>query len=151
MVCLGNICRSPTAQAVFQARLDARALSGHISVDSAGTGHWMVGRCADRRATAAAARRNYDLSGLIARQVTESDFHLFDYIVAMDWDNYAALEAMAPDGHRARLSMLLDHSERYAGDVPDPYGGNDKDFELVLDMVEEACDRLIDTIVQEHE
>lgn|SRR5690554_4631317 len=150
MVCLGNICRSPTAEAVLRARLENRGLQDRILVDSAGTGDWHIGHCPDPRSQAAARKRNYDLSTLLARQVSREDFHTFDYIVAMDWQNLRDLRELSPPEYHSRISLLLDWSKGHFGDVPDPYEGGEEGFELVLDLVEHACDHLLDAIVQEH-
>jgi protein-tyrosine phosphatase len=144
MVCLGNICRSPTAEAVLRAKLAAAGLAGAVTVDSAGTGGWHVGAPPDPRAIAHGARRGYDLAALRARQVDEADFERFDLILAMDGDNLADLEAACPPQHRRRLRLLMDFA---AGDpgraVPDPYLQGPESFERVLDLVEVACDGLL--------
>lgn len=150
MVCLGNICRSPTAEAVLRARILERGLRDRILVDSAGTGDWHVGSCPDQRSQSAAARRNYDLAPLVARQVCLDDFARHDYILAMDWANLQHLRELSPPEHHHKISLLLDYSDNYFGDVPDPYEGGEEGFELVLDLVEEACENLLDGIVQKH-
>jgi protein-tyrosine phosphatase len=135
MVCLGNICRSPTAEAVLRAKLLAAGLGQRVEVDSAGTGSWHIGDAPDARSLRHAARRGYDLSALRGRQVAEDDFQRFDLILAMDEDNLADLRRLAPDGaHRAEL-RLFTHIE-----VPDPYSGGAEGFERVLDLVEAASD-----------
>jgi protein-tyrosine phosphatase len=131
MVCLGNICRSPTAEAVLRAKLQTAGLSQRIEVDSAGTGSWHIGSPPDARSQRHAARRGYDLSTLRARQVSEEDFHRFDLILAMDHDNLADLQRLAPDGTvRAELRLFAEV------EVPDPYSGGPDGFERVLDLVE---------------
>jgi protein-tyrosine phosphatase len=128
-VCLGNICRSPLAEAAF--RTAAARIGLDVQVDSAGTGGWHAGQPPDRRAIAAARRNGIDISHLRARQVTSGDFERFDHIVALDQENEADLEAIRPDGSRARLSLLLDHvpgRERQA--VADPYYGGDSHFDV---------------------
>ncbi|MAB13842.1 low molecular weight protein-tyrosine-phosphatase [Parvibaculum sp.] len=141
-VCLGNICRSPTAEAVFRARAAAAGLD--VEIDSAGTGAWHVGKSPDPRAQAAGEARGYDLSPLRARQVKAADFQRFDLILAMDEDNYEMLCLKAPGDVRERIVMMMDfapdHPER---SVPDPYYGGDDGFAHVLDMLEEASDGLI--------
>lgn len=128
-VCLGNICRSPLAEAAF--RREAGRLGVEVEADSAGIGDWHVGRPPDRRAIAAALRNGIDISHLVARQATPADFHRFDHLVALDADNLAALEAMRPPGAGARLSLLLDHVEGREGQaVADPYHGGEADFDL---------------------
>ncbi len=133
VVCLGNICRSPTAEAVLRAKLDAAGLADRVIVDSAGTGSWHIGSPPDSRSQRHAAKRGYDLSALRGRQVTEADFHRFDFILAMDGDNLADLQRLAPDGKlRAEVRLFADD------DVPDPYSGGAAGFEQVLDLVEAA-------------
>jgi protein-tyrosine phosphatase len=135
MVCLGNICRSPTAEAVLRAKLEAAGLGHQVSVDSAGTGDWHIGSPPDARSQRHAAQRGYDLSALRGRQVAEADFQRFDFILAMDHDNLADLQRLAPYGaHRAQLRLFA------AVEVPDPYTGGAAGFEQVLDLVETASD-----------
>jgi protein-tyrosine phosphatase len=137
MVCLGNICRSPTAEAVLRQRLQAHGLHDRVEVDSAGTGGWHIGDPPDARAQRHALRRGYDLSGLRARRVVEADFHGFDLLLAMDEDNLADLERMKPAGARAELRL-------FAGvQVPDPYQGGPQGFERVLELVEQGSDALL--------
>ena len=138
MVCLGNICRSPTAEAVLRAKLHATGLHERVSVDSAGTGSWHIGSPPDARSQRHALQRGYDLSGLRGRQVTEADFHRFDLILAMDQANLDDLLALAPPPpRRAELRLFA------AQPVPDPYVGGAAGFERVLDIVETACDALV--------
>ncbi len=152
MVCLGNICRSPTAEAVLRAKLHAAGLHGRVEVDSAGTGDWHVGEPPDPRSIAHGRRRGYDLSPLRARQVHPGDFERFDLILAMDEANLADLEAGCPPAHRAKLGLLLDHARLPPGrTVPDPYMHGPAAFERVLDLVEEACDGLVDRLRAEIE
>lgn len=132
MVCLGNICRSPTAEAVLRHRLHEAGLANRVSVDSAGTGNWHLGAPPDHRSQRHAALRGYDLSSLRARQVKEDDFHRFDFILAMDENNLADLVRIAPDKHRAQVRLLA------PTEVPDPYVGGPDGFEQVLDLVETA-------------
>jgi len=128
-VCLGNICRSPLAEAAFRAEAERTGLDAEI--DSAGTAEWHVGRPPDRRAVAAARRQGVDISHLRARQAAPAHFHRFDHIVALDVSNLAALKAMRPEGARAHLSLLLDHAEGREGEaVADPYYGDDADFDV---------------------
>jgi protein-tyrosine phosphatase len=132
MVCLGNICRSPTAEAVLRHRLREAGLGGAITVDSAGTGNWHVGDPPDARSQRHAAKRGFDLSQLRARQVKEDDFHRFQFILAMDQNNLVDLARIAPDRHGAQVRLFA------AAEVPDPYTGGPQGFELVLDQVEAA-------------
>ena len=138
-VCLGNICRSPTAHGVF-ADLAGRA-GLDIAVDSAGTGGWHVGDPPDARATREAARRGYDLSRLRARQVRPADFEAFDLILAMDRANLSALERIRPAESDTPVRLFLDYAESAREEVPDPY--YDAGFDLVLDLIEDASRGLI--------
>ncbi|MFN3862232.1 MAG: low molecular weight protein-tyrosine-phosphatase [Roseateles sp.] len=140
--CMGNICRSPTAEGVMRAKLAAAGLD--IEVDSAGTHGWHVGAPPDARSQAHARRRGYDLSPLRARQLVRDDFEHFDLLLAMDGDNLAHAERLCPPQHRQRLQLLLDYAPQTGRrDVPDPYYGGAAGFEEVLDLVEAACDGLL--------
>jgi protein-tyrosine phosphatase len=140
-VCMGNICRSPTAEGVMRRLIADAGLEDVVEVDSAGTGGWHAGEPPDARATAAARRRGVTLEGG-ARQVRPDDFDQFDLIVAMDRENLRDLQAMAPDeGAREKLRLLAPDQ-----DVPDPYYGGDRGFETVLDMVGAACRDLLDEL-----
>jgi len=143
-VCMGNICRSPTAEAVFRDYARRHAPDLQLEVDSAGTHDYHVGEPPDPRAVKAASRRGLDLSGLRARQVEETDFERFDLILAMDRLNHAMLlERSAPEYH-GRIRLLLEFADAPAGlDVPDPYYGGAKGFDEVLDLVEEAAAGLL--------
>jgi len=150
MVCLGNICRSPTAHGIFQERINKANLQTHITVDSAGTGSWHIGSCPDSRAIAAAGRRGYELAHLRARQVNPDDYIEFDYILAMDRDNLRNMQSECPGQHKNKLQLLLDYSDRKDKEVPDPYYSGGDGFELVLDMVEEAIDTLLQHLITRH-
>lgn len=127
-VCLGNICRSPLAEAAF--RREAERLGLEVEIDSAGTGDWHLGYPPDPRAVGAAARNGIDIGHLRARQVGADDFRSFDHIVALDAQNLSDLEALRPAGGKAKLSLLLDHVEGRTGEaVADPYHGGDADFD----------------------
>jgi protein-tyrosine phosphatase len=127
-VCLGNICRSPLAEAAF--RREAERLGLEVEIDSAGTGDWHIGYPPDPRAAAAAARNGIDIGHLRARQVTAEDFRRFDHIVALDANNLRDLERMCPAGAKAQLSLLLDHVEGREGEaVADPYYGEESHFD----------------------
>ncbi len=141
-VCLGNICRSPAAQGVFEARAKAAGLK--VEADSAGTGAWHVGKPPDARMIKAAARRGYDLSAYRARQVDTGDFYMFDHILAMDASNHADLLDIRPPDATATLTMMLSHGA--GGDVPDPYYGGADGFDHVLDLLEEAVEGLMSTV-----
>ncbi len=149
MVCMGNICRSPTAEGVLRDKLHAAGLAEQVEVDSAGThADWHAGEAPDPRSQRHAARRGYDLAALRARKVVVADFERHDLILGMDDDNLARLEDLCPRAHRAKLGRLTDHSVRFvASAVPDPYQGGAEDFEHVLDLVEDACDGLVRSLL----
>ena len=147
-VCMGNICRSPTAEGVMRRLLDESGLSDRIEVDSAGTGAWHAGSGPDPRAVAAAAGRGISLTGA-ARQVRLSDFEEFDRIVALDRENARDLRRIAPDDDaRAKVRLLREYDPVHGGDldVPDPYYGADDGFGHVLDLVDAACRGLIEDL-----
>jgi protein-tyrosine phosphatase len=151
-VCLGNICRSPTAQGVLESLAAQRGLSGAVRVDSCGTGDWHVGSAPDRRAVAAAARRGYDLSRLRARQVCLEDFSAFDYILAMDRENLEYLHGMRPGGFQGHLGLFLAFAGDGApADVPDPYYGGAGGFDHVLDLIEAASEGLLRTLSRDRQ
>jgi len=144
-VCMGNICRSPTAEGVARELARRRGLEEHFEFDSAGTHGYHVGHPPDRRAQAAAAKRGYDLSKLRARQVNEFDFVRFDRILAMDRDNLTLLEQACPVEHHGKLGLFLEYaSRREIDEVPDPYYGGPEGFEIVLDLVEETVAGLLE-------
>jgi protein-tyrosine phosphatase len=146
-VCMGNICRSPTAEGVMRHLLREEGLEDEITIDSAGTGAWHVGNPPDRRATAAAAARGIVLEGA-ARQVRPSDFDDYDLLLVADRENLADLRAIAPgEAARAKVRLLREYDPASEGapdlDVPDPYYGGDDGFETVLGMVERTADALV--------
>jgi protein-tyrosine phosphatase len=144
-VCMGNICRSPTAEGVMRHLLEREALEGEIVIDSAGTGGWHAGSPPDARATEAAAARGIVLRGA-ARQVTDEDFEAFDLLLCADRDNLAALRAIAPEGTAGKVRLLRSFDPASAGgdlDVPDPYYGGEQGFEHVLDLIDAACRGLL--------
>lgn len=146
-VCLGNICRSPTAHGVFAGLVEEAGLASEVAVDSAGTGAWHIGEPPDGRAMLAARERGYDLSSQRARQVEVSDFERFDYILAMDRSNLMHLEALAPEEFSGYLGLFLDfHPDSSEREVPDPYYGGDDGFNRVLDMVEAASRGLLQSM-----
>lgn len=150
-VCMGNICRSPTAEAVFRHQVKAADLEEVIEIDSAGTGDYHIGEPPDGRAQQAALRRGYEMKDLRARQVRMQDFETFHHILAMDRDNLAILKRHCPLQHSHKLGLMMQYSENFSEheEVPDPYFGGDEGFEAVLDMVEEAGRGLLDYIRSE--
>ncbi len=149
-VCLGNICRSPTAHGVFQSMVEAEGLQHAIMVDSAGTAAWHSGEEPHERTRARAARRGYNLNDLRGRQFIASDFQKFDYILAMDKSNLQRLESMRPDNYEGHLGLFLDflseegaRDERHGGEMPDPYHEGDEAFDYVIDLVEDASEGLM--------
>ncbi|MHB9798913.1 low molecular weight protein-tyrosine-phosphatase [Pseudomonas sp. MT3] len=142
-VCLGNICRSPTAEGIFRHKVREAGLEEGIEIDSAGTGDWHVGKAPDARTRAAALRRGYDLSALRARQVSVADFSRYDLILAMDHANLHDLKHLRAGGGKAELDLFLRRFDLEIDEVPDPYYGGDDGFEQVLDLVERACDGLL--------
>ncbi len=147
-VCLGNICRSPTAEAVFRHQLQSHPLAHQIECDSAGTSNYHVGEAPDRRAAQAAQKRGYDMSQLRGRQIQEVDFETFDLILAMDRANLAELLSMANSSQRPKLKLFLDFSTCAEQEVPDPYYGGREGFDHVLDLVESASAGLLDHLCE---
>jgi protein-tyrosine phosphatase len=147
-VCLGNICRSPLAEAAFRA--EAGRIGLDALADSAGTGGWHRGEPPDPRAIAAARRNGVDISRLRARQVRPEDFERFDHVIALDADTLADLRALRPAGSKASLSLLLDHVPGREGEaVADPYYGGDRDFDITWNDVTEAARGLVDRLARE--
>jgi len=146
-VCMGNICRSPTAEGVFRRLVQERAPQLPLEIDSAGTHDYHVGEPPDARAVQAAARRGIDLRGLRARQVSGEDFVRFDLILAMDRLNYATLLDRAPEPAHPRIRLFMDFAGSEIEDVPDPYYGGPLGFEQVLDLAEEAAAGLLDDVM----
>ncbi len=142
-VCMGNICRSPTAEGVFRKVVHDAGLSDVIEIDSAGTHAYHVGEPPDRRARAAAGNRGYSLDDLRARRVTDDDFTRFDLVIAMDDDNVDNLRAKADTEHHDRIRLFLEYSAGPETEVPDPYYGGATGFERVLDLVEDASKGLL--------
>lgn len=147
-VCMGNICRSPTADAVFKHIVRQAGLEREIFVDSAGTHAYHIGEPPDRRAQNSASKRGYSMHDLRARQVAVSDFAAFHYILAMDNENLACLEQWCPDQYNGKPELFMRYSKGKYGNlqVPDPYFGGDQGFEQVLDMIEEASQDLLEHI-----
>lgn len=149
-VCMGNICRSPTAEIVFAKHVKDANLEHKILCDSAGTHAYHVGHAPDERSREAVKKRGLDMSHLIARQVTINDFKEYDYIVAMDKANLESLKALAPKSHIEKVSLLLAHApELNVLEVPDPYYGIDDGFEHVYKLVEQGTLKLLQRIISE--
>lgn len=149
-VCTGNICRSPTAEGVLRHKVAALGLDAMIHVDSAGVSAYHVGNAPDTRSQHVAGVRGYDLSSIRARQVTQKDFEIYDYILALDATHEAELVRCAPAQYAYKVKLFLPFvGFSAASDVPDPYYGNAQGFEEVLRMIEDGCTRLIDTLLDE--
>lgn len=150
-VCLGNICRSPTAHGVFATMVEQRGLSDTVHVDSCGTGGWHAGEPPDQRATAEAAKRGYDLSQLRARQFKPGDFQRYHYILAMDYSNLQDLQTLCPPQYSGHLGLFLSFAQGWQEEeVPDPYYGGPDGFAHVLDLVEVASEGLLKEIDRAH-
>ena len=148
-VCMGNICRSPTAHGVFRELVRKQGLEDAIAIDSAGTHNYHAGNPPDSRSQATAQQRGVDLSDLRARRFVSADFLEFDYVIGMDHGNIADMRAIRPADARGRLQLMLEYSDRFTqAEVPDPYFGDDG-FELVFDMIDDAALGLLDHIRRE--
>ena len=146
-VCMGNICRSPTAEGVFVHKAQQRGLLDHLRIDSAGTHNFHPGSPPDERSQKHARQRGYDLSRLRARRTRPEDYAEHELILVMDWDNQHLVEGECPDLHRHKVKRLTEFCKvQQAEVVPDPYYGGPQGFEAVLDLVEDACDGLLDHI-----
>lgn len=146
MVCMGNICRSPTAEGVFRYFVEEAGLGDSVAVDSAGTHAYHTNEPADRRAQAAAERRGYSMADIRARRVQADDFERFDYIIAMDRDNLVMLIDQADVQYHEKIRLFLEYSSVQESEVPDPYYGGAAGFERVLDLVEDASRGLLETL-----
>lgn len=147
MVCMGNICRSPTAEAVLRQQLERAGLSERVRVRSAGTHAYHVGRPADERSASHAQRRGIDLSAHRAQQISELDFADMDLILVMDWDNLALTQAECPPELQHKVRRLMEFARHHADTVvPDPYQGGAAGFEHVLDLLEDACQGVVDHV-----
>lgn len=150
-VCLGNICRSPTAHGIFEQMVRSSGLQDRIGIDSCGTGAWHIGQPPDERTLRAARARGYDLSHLRARKLVLEDFDRFDYILSMDTRNLADVIRKAPAGYEGEIRLLLDYlPERNILEVPDPYYGGEEGFDRVFNLIESACESLLAEIKQKH-
>ena len=151
-VCMGNICRSPTAEGVFRKLVEDEGLDSAISIDSAGTHAYHIGSQPDSRAQSAALKRDINLSALRGRQISSIDLDDFDYVLAMDHSNYADIQLLKQGETRAQISLFLDYAQHHDdNEVPDPYYGGANGFERVLDMVEDASRGLLEHIRQHHD
>ena len=150
-VCLGNICRSPTAEGVLRKQVSERGLENLYEIDSAGTGDWHLGHPPDKRAIEAALARGIDLSPLRARQITARDMLYFDTIIAMDNQNLARLKSLAPADQQYKVRLLLQYGNSGNREVPDPYYGGDHGFDLVLDLIEASCRELLDKLLSDRQ
>lgn len=149
-VCMGNICRSPSAEAVMTAYVERAGLSGKIFCDSAGTISFHAGEPADSRMQRHAIKRNYNLTS-ISRPIKSSDFNEFDYIIGMDNDNITNIKGFMTHGFNGILAKMTDFcSGPHPGSVPDPYYGGSEGFEHVLDLLEDACSGLLNHIITKH-
>lgn len=150
-ICMGNICRSPTAEAVFRHFIVQEGLSEAIHIDSAGTHDYHIGAAPDGRTQSAASQRGYDMSKLRGRQVEAGDFSRFDYVLAMDEANLSILKRLRPRDAESHLGLFLEFAEKHdEREVPDPYYGGAQGFEHVLDLVEDAANGLLNHIRQQH-
>ena len=148
-VCMGNICRSPTAEAVFRHYVERAGLAEFILIDSAGTHDYHIGEPPDTRTQHAARQRGYEMGGLRGRQVQSADFERFDYVLAMDKANLVILQYLTPRGCKTKAQLFLDYARHHKeSEVPDPYYGGVQGFEHVLDMVEDAAQELLQHIRQ---
>lgn len=149
-ICMGNICRSPTADGVFRAVVKRAGLAHRIQTDSAGTHDYHCGEPPDPRAQAAALKRGYDLKNFRARKIRDIDFVEYDYIVAMDSQNLGALHELCPERYFSKLGLFMEYAGGNLLEVPDPYYGRSADFEHVLDLVEDAAKGLV-AHIQRHD
>jgi protein-tyrosine phosphatase len=146
-VCTANICRSPTAEGVFRRMLEQEGIVDRLLIDSAGTHDYYAGQPPFPAAVAVASRRGYDLAHLVSRRIVPSDFDHFDMILAMDRLNIASLRTIAPTRSKQKIELLLEYGDKFhGGEVPDPYNGPEKGFELALDMIEDGCMGLVELL-----
>lgn len=145
-VCMGNICRSPTAEGVFRHQVSQSDLDDQFLIDSAGTHAYHIGSPPDQRSQTAALKRDIDLSGQRARRVNADDFTEFDYIIAMDKSNKNDLLSICPAGFKNRIHLFLDFATSSENEVPDPYYGQGRGFEIVLNLIEDASRGLLNKI-----
>ena len=151
-VCTGNICRSPTAEAVLRKRLAERGLEARVAVDSCGLGGWHVGQPPDERSIAAGLLRGYQLKPLRARQIRHGDFETFSLLIAMDRGPLEEMKRLCPDGAEDRLKLFMEFHPEETGlsDVPDPYYGSLGDFDLALELIEKGVEGLVESLQRDH-
>ncbi|RKR06362.1 protein tyrosine phosphatase [Kushneria sinocarnis] len=149
-VCLGNICRSPTAEGVLRARLAREGLAGRVTVDSCGVGDYHIGESPDARAIREARSRDIDIDTLVARQLQARDFEKFDYLLAMDESNLAVLEERRPAGSRGHVALLMDFADSDQREIPDPYFDSEEGFSRVYELIDQACTGLIAQLRRRH-
>ncbi|KAG4081029.1 hypothetical protein HA402_010200 [Bradysia odoriphaga] len=146
-VCMGNICRSPSAEGVFRHLVNDAGLGEIVGIDSAGTHAFHIGEAPDARAQAAARKRGYEITNCEARQVTADDFREFDLILAMDWDNLSAMQQQCPKTYQHKLMLLMRFANEFEeATVPDPYYGGPEGFGKVLDYLEDACQGVLELV-----
>ncbi|GGC73632.1 low molecular weight protein-tyrosine-phosphatase [Marinobacter halophilus] len=145
-VCLGNICRSPTAEGVFQQLASQQGIADNLRIDSCGTGNWHIGKAPDARSTEAAGRRGIDISGLRARQINVDDLDRFDYVLVMDRENLADVRDLWHQNGGTEPRLFLEFGDSGQAEVPDPYYGGEDGFERVLDLIHDASTGLLDDI-----
>jgi len=146
-VCTGNICRSPSAEGVFRHLADEAGLSAMVQVDSAGTHDFHAGEAPDARALAVTRKRGYDISHCVSRQVRQEDFHEFDLILAMDWENLSALQQRCPKPYHYKLMLLMRFANEFEeATIPDPYYGGAEGFTKMLDYIEDACQGVLELV-----
>ena len=146
-VCMGNICRSPSAEGVFRHLVSDAGLSDVVRIDSAGTHDFHIGEAPDARAQAAARKRGYEMTHCEARQVTPDDFREFDLILAMDWENLSAMQQQCPKQYQHKLMLLMRFANEFEeATVPDPYYGGPEGFGKVLDYLEDACQGVLELV-----
>ena len=151
-VCMGNICRSPTAEALFRHAVENRGLSDHIQIESAGTDAWHVGEAPDERSQMEALKHGIDMSGQTARKVNARDYHHFDYILAMDDDNLARLVNECPDRHRPKVRLFTEFAPQLGEPiVPDPYYGSGDGFARVFRICQAGSEGLLNTIAEDYD
>ncbi len=150
-VCMGNICRSPSAEGVFRRKAKLAGIDNKLYIASAGTHGYHIGCGADKRASSTALSRGYDLSDIRSQRIEQKHFLVFDYLLAMDKENFSYLKALKPVEARATVKLFMEYSKKFEErEVPDPYYGGNKGFERVLDMIEDAADGLLEYVLKTH-